>query len=76
MKGIASESDDRLAQVDDETRAHLEGVVRELLATVDQQARSDMSTWPEGYFDETAGALADEPIERPLQGDVEPRVSW
>ena len=27
--------------------------------------------WPEGFFEQTAGSLAETPIERPLQGDFE-----
>jgi len=27
--------------------------------------------WPTGYFDQTAGSLADNPIERPPQGEYE-----
>ncbi len=29
--------------------------------------------WPVGYFDETAGSLADDPLERPDQGVFEER---
>ncbi len=29
--------------------------------------------WPPGYFEETAGSLADDPIERPPQGGYEAR---
>jgi hypothetical protein len=29
--------------------------------------------WPPGFFEETYGALADDPLERPLQGDYETR---
>ncbi len=29
--------------------------------------------WPEGYFEETAGCLADDPIERGPQGEYEKR---
>lgn len=31
--------------------------------------------WPVGYFDETAGSLANDPLERPPQGDYELRDS-
>ncbi len=34
------------------------------------------SAWPNGYFDETAGALAGERIERPAQGDLPQRDTW
>lgn len=29
--------------------------------------------WPEGYFERTAGSLADDPLERPAQGSYEER---
>lgn len=29
--------------------------------------------WPPGYFERTAGSLADDPIERPPQGEYEER---
>lgn len=31
------------------------------------------SKWPEGYFEETYGSFADEPLERPDQGEFEER---
>lgn len=34
------------------------------------------AAWPAGYFEQTAGALTNEPIERPLQGDLPQRESW
>jgi len=30
-------------------------------------------SWPKNYFEETAGSLADDPLERPPQGDYEVR---
>lgn len=32
--------------------------------------------WPEGYFQQTAGAFADEPFERPAQGAMPNRGEW
>lgn len=29
--------------------------------------------WPPGYFERTAGSLADDPLQRPSQGDHEKR---
>jgi hypothetical protein len=29
--------------------------------------------WPPGYFERTAGSLADDPLQRPSQGDYENR---
>lgn len=33
--------------------------------------RKEKRGWPPGYFDRTAGALADDPIERLPQGDYD-----
>jgi hypothetical protein len=35
--------------------------------------RKEKRGWPPGYFERTAGALADDPIERPPQGEYEER---
>ncbi|NJL55605.1 hypothetical protein HC928_10710 [bacterium] len=35
--------------------------------------RKERRGWPPGYFERTAGSLADDPIERPSQGEVEKR---
>ncbi len=35
--------------------------------------RKEKHGWPPGYFERTAGSLADDPIERPPQGEYEKR---
>ncbi|MDX1991223.1 MAG: hypothetical protein SF029_02465 [bacterium] len=35
--------------------------------------RKEKRGWPSGYFERTAGSLADDPIERPSQGEYEER---
>jgi hypothetical protein len=35
--------------------------------------RKEKRGWPPGYFERTAGSLADDPIERPSQGEYEER---
>ena len=35
--------------------------------------RKEKRGWPPGYFERTAGSLADDPIERPPQGEYEER---
>ena len=35
---------------------------------------TDANGWPIGFFEATAGCLADDPIERPAQGDFEQRL--
>ena len=32
--------------------------------------------WPEGFFEATAGALANEPLERAPQGELPQRIQW
>jgi hypothetical protein len=52
----------------------LQKVQREAAQTVLRQ--QDSSSWPEGYFDKTAGAFAHEPFERGPQGDLPEREAW
>jgi hypothetical protein len=35
-----------------------------------------VSTWPDGYFEATAGAFENEPFERPAQLAFEKRQDW
>jgi hypothetical protein len=45
--------------------------------TVEQDATDKQrSSWPAGYFDTTAGALAGEDFERPAQGELPRRDVW
>lgn len=37
-------------------------------------ANSGATSWPAGYFEQTAGALAGENFERPPQGDLPKRI--
>ena len=34
------------------------------------------TAWPEGYFEQTSGALAQEKLERPDQGQLPSRDEW
>lgn len=36
--------------------------------------KTDAKGWPLGFFEETAGCLVDDPIERAPQGDYEQRL--
>lgn len=38
-------------------------------------AQAQPSQWPPGYFNQTYGALADDPLTRPEQGEMEGRES-
>lgn len=39
-----------------------------------QETETDANGWPIGFFEATAGCLADDPIERAPQGDYEQRL--
>ena len=39
-------------------------------------ATGGATQWPADYFERTAGALAGEPMERPVQGDAPLREAW
>ena len=45
-----------------------------------RQAHADPSPeslgWPSGYFEETTGSFADEPLDRPQQLPYEKREEW
>jgi hypothetical protein len=38
--------------------------------------RAPSTTWPDEYFEQTAGTLAGEPFERSPQGDLPNREDW
>jgi hypothetical protein len=40
----------------------------------EQKIETDANGWPIGFFEATAGCLADDPIERAPQGDYEQRL--
>ncbi len=43
------------------------------IQVVVQRRAPKKRAWPPGYFERTAGSLADDPMERPPQGDYEER---
>lgn len=47
-----------------------------LKGTSELSSRPREDDWPSGYFERTAGAFANEPLERPAQGDYEKREGW
>ena len=51
-------------------------LIKHLAAELEREALAqtlDVPGWPPGFFERTAGSLADDPIERPPQGDYEMR---
>jgi predicted DNA-binding antitoxin AbrB/MazE fold protein len=51
-----------------------EGTKAEVVAQPETVGAS--SSWPAGYFEQTAGALVGEEIERPPQGELPQREAW
>lgn len=64
MNPLAEELDEKLQMLDPVRAKRLESLVREAML----RAEHEESGWPEGYFENTAGALANEEFERPPQG--------
>ena len=80
MTSIARELDEKLTVMDPATASMVERLVRDALNLVEAHVR--IPTAPgeiaaHGKFlEQFAGALADEPIERPPQGNPEVRGAW
>ena len=78
MLAIAEALDERLRNLPPQRACYLETLVRDALALVSVESVdiAPTSTWPLGYFDQTAGSFACERLERPPQGSLEVRTSW
>jgi len=58
--------------------------IRQYVAFLAKQRKSETEgtsplpakAWPAGYFEKTAGAFADEPLERPSQLPFQNREDW
>ena len=58
-----------------ELRRHLDSLVQ-LQAHNGNGAATEAGVWPEGYFQRTAGAFANDPFERPPQLPFDKREEW
>ncbi len=77
MNQLAQEVDEKLRTLDPDRARKLESLVRDALQRAAQVEPSDSaSRWPDGYFEQTAGALASEQFERPPQGELPVRDDW
>jgi mRNA-degrading endonuclease toxin of MazEF toxin-antitoxin module len=77
MNQLAQTLDEKLRTLDPACARMLEALVRDALRRAEQvQMGAAASVWPEGYFEQTAGALAGEEFERPPQGDLPVRDDW
>ena len=69
MSSVTSELEETLHQLDASSALLLERLVRDALELVRQGAiaprPTDSKGWPRGYFEQTAGSFAGEPLEIP-----------
>ena len=76
MSTLAAELDSRLQKLAPAAQAHIEALLHEALALAEATPGQPDGAWPPGYFEQTAGAFAGEPLERPAQSPVETRDRW
>jgi hypothetical protein len=76
MNRIAEELDAKLNELDPSRAKSLITLVRRAIEQVEQSEPPTPSVWPDGYFDQTAGSFADEPLERFPQGEPTVRDRW
>ena len=77
---VARELDEAMPLLDAATQAQLETLIRDALALATGKrargAATDEHGYPLGHFERTYGSFADEPLERPSQGELEVREGW
>lgn len=71
MNRLAEQLDEKLRTLDRARAEYLEAAVRDALQKIEQQ-----TSWPGGYFEQTAGSLAGEEFQRPAQGHLPSRADW
>ncbi len=77
MNRLAEELDQKLQTLDSARTRNLESLVRDALNSAERdEVCGSASSWPAGYFEQTAGALAGEEFERPPQGELPNRDDW
>lgn len=79
MSTISVELDQALLELDTESAAKLEGIVRDVLAlsrSGKQSADEEANSWPPGYFEKTAGCFAGEPLDPPHDPPPEAISNW
>ena len=80
MTSIARELDEKLTAMDPATASMVERFVRDALNLVEAQVWTPAGPGEVAahrkFLEQFAGALVDEPIERPPQGNPEERGAW
>jgi hypothetical protein len=77
MNQLAQQLDEKLRTLDPVRARDLESRVRDAIEQAEQNvADRQQRGWPDGYFDQTAGALEGQPFQRPPQGEMPSRDDW
>ena len=80
MSSVTSELEETLQQLDARASSLLERLVRDALALVRQGGApsrpADSKGWPPGYFEQTAGSFADEPLDIPDDPPAPANPEW
>lgn len=83
MSAVCLDLETTLARLDPNAAAMLERIVRDAVALAKIRDRSpatdgpvDARGWPKGYFEQTAGSFAGEPMEVPADPPAEPLPRW
>jgi hypothetical protein len=76
MTAIAVELDRKLRELDPQTAASVERLVRDALQLAEQQRVAKAKESHREFIRRMAGSFGDEPFERPSQGEFEKREEW
>lgn len=76
MNRIAEDLDATLSRLDPLRANELVAVVRRAIEHAERSAQTEKPDWPDGYFEQTAGSFANEPLERSPQGEPTARDVW
>jgi uncharacterized protein (DUF2267 family) len=76
MTAIAAELDRKLRELDPQTAASVEQLVRDALKLAEQTGAATSKESHREFIQRMAGSFGDEPFERPPQGEFEKREDW
>jgi len=80
MSSVTSELEETLQKLDAPAASLLERLVRDALALARQgnlpSTPADSKGWPPGYFEQTAGSFADEPLNLPSDPPPTANPEW
>lgn len=79
MSTLSRELEEILPELDSDAKDHLERLIRDAIALARRKTterETDEYGYPIGHFDRTFGSFAEEPFERPTQGEPERRDEW